>query len=175
MKLAASAAVILAAVAFTATACSSSTPSTGGSSTPAPTTPPASTAPASPGASGTTAGATIAVRSTPLGKILVDGQGRTLYLFEKDTSMASTCYGPCASAWPPATATGTPQPGSGVTASLVGTSARTDHSTQLTYHGHPLYTFTGDAKPGDTTGQGSKAFGAGWYVVAPNGNKIDNS
>ncbi|MEY9964778.1 putative lipoprotein with Yx(FWY)xxD motif [Streptacidiphilus sp. MAP12-16] len=181
MKIVSSAAVVLAAVALTATACSSSTPSNGGASASAPATQPASSAPGSSNASGsstasgTATGASVAVRTTPLGKILVDGQGRTLYLFEKDTSMSSTCNGACASAWPPYTTSGAPQPGSGVTAALLGTTARTDNTTEVTYHGHPLYTFTGDQKPGDTNGQGSKAFGAGWYVVAPNGNKVDNS
>jgi predicted lipoprotein with Yx(FWY)xxD motif len=181
MKFVSSAAVMLVAVALTATACSSSTPSNGGPSAPASTTPPTSSAPSSPGTSrspgtsGTATGASVAVRDTSLGKILVDGQGRTLYLFEKDTSTSSTCYGACASAWPPYSTSGAPQPGSGVTAALLGSTARTDHTTEVIYHGHPLYTFTGDQKPGDTTGEGSKAFGASWYVVAPSGNKIDNS
>ncbi|WP_052434852.1 COG4315 family predicted lipoprotein [Streptacidiphilus melanogenes] len=111
---------------------------------------------------------------TSLGTFLVDGQGRTLYLFEKDTGPNSACTGACASVWPPDTTTGTPHAGAGVNPALLGTAMRADHTMVVTYNGHPLYTYAADHKPGDTNGEGSKAFGAGWYVVAPNGNKIDN-
>jgi predicted lipoprotein with Yx(FWY)xxD motif len=108
-----------------------------------------------------------------LGKFLVSGGGLTLYLFEKDTRGKSTCSSTCAQNWPPLT--GTPSAGSGVSASKLGTVKRSDGKTQVTYNGHPLYMFAGDRAAGQTTGQGLKAFGASWYVVAPTGNKIDKS
>ena len=107
------------------------------------------------------------------GTALVDGKGRTLYLFEADKNGQSTCSGACAAVWPPYTVTGTPQAGSGVNQGLLGTIHRSDGSTQVVYNGHPLYYFVGDSHPGDHGGQGSKPFGAGWYVVAASGNKID--
>ncbi|MEU0565417.1 phosphatase PAP2 family protein [Nonomuraea sp. NPDC005983] len=118
------------------------------------------------------ASATVTVQDSKLGKILADAHGRTLYLFEADKGTSSTCYSACASAWPPLTTTGRPQAGSGVSPALLGTSTRTDHTTQVTYNGHPLYSFLSDAKPGDTTGQGLNSFGAKWYVLNPEGNKI---
>ena len=123
--------------------------------------------------SGTPAGATVAVRDSKLGKILVDGHGRTLYLFEADKGTSSTCYGACASAWPPLTTTGKPQAGNGASPALLGTTPRTDHTTEVTYNHHPLYYFVSDTKPGDITGQGLNSFGTKWYVLNPKGNKID--
>jgi predicted lipoprotein with Yx(FWY)xxD motif len=140
----------------------------------APATPGSPTA-KTPAGSGPAAGVTVAVRDSKLGKILVDGQGRTLYLFEADKGTNSTCYRACASAWPPLTTTGKPQAGSGTSPALLGTTARTDHTTEVTYNGHPLYYFISDTKPGDTTGQGLNSFGAKWYVLNPKGNKIDRS
>ena len=119
------------------------------------------------------AGATLSVRSSSLGQILVDGRGKTLYLFEADKATQSTCSGACAQAWPPFTTTGTPKVSAGASPSLVGTTTRSDGTTQVTYAGHPLYFFINDTKPGDVTGEGSTAFGAGWDVLAPNGDKID--
>jgi predicted lipoprotein with Yx(FWY)xxD motif len=127
---------------------------------------------ASPG-SGSPAAVTVAVRDSKLGKILVDGKGRTLYLFLSDKGTNSTCYGACASAWPPLTTTGKPQAGNGASSALLGTTARTDHTRQVTYNGHPLYYFARDTKPGDTTGQGLNSFGAKWYVLNPKGDKIE--
>jgi len=116
---------------------------------------------------------TVAIKSSGLGRILVDAKGRTLYLFEKDKGTTSSCYGACASGWPPYTTLAAPQAGSGAAASLLGTTTRTDGTTQVTYKGHPLYYFVGDTKPGEVTGEGVNAFGAKWYVLAPSGNKID--
>ncbi|WP_327064353.1 COG4315 family predicted lipoprotein [Kitasatospora sp. NBC_01302] len=115
--------------------------------------------------------ATLKTAGSPEGKILVDGAGRTLYVFESDTSSTSTCNGACAAAWPPVVTSGTPN-SSGLTASLVGTSVRTDHTTQVTYKGHPLYTFTDDSKAGEINGQGVTAFGGKWYVISPSGDAI---
>jgi predicted lipoprotein with Yx(FWY)xxD motif len=120
--------------------------------------------------------ATIGVaKAASLGSILVDSQGRTVYLFAKDTGSTSTCSGQCAVDWPPVTATGKPKVGSGVTARKVGTTSRSDGKTQVTYNGHPLYLFTGDSGAGDTNGQGISAFGARWYVLSPAGNQVTAS
>jgi predicted lipoprotein with Yx(FWY)xxD motif len=116
--------------------------------------------------------ATVSVANTGLGKILVDSQGRTLYLFVQDTGTKSTCSGGCATAWPPLRASGKPTAGGGAKASLIGTTPRSDGKPQVTYDGHPLYGYQGDSKAGDTNGQGINAFGAPWYVVSPSGTAI---
>jgi predicted lipoprotein with Yx(FWY)xxD motif len=120
------------------------------------------------------AGATsVDVANSDLGKILVDGKGRTLYLFEADKGTKSACDGACAAVWPPLTTAGRPHAGPGVAAAKLGTAKRDDGSTGVTYNGHPLYTFEGDASPGQTTGQGSDGFGAEWYVLGSTGNAIE--
>ena len=116
--------------------------------------------------------ATIGVTNGGLGKILVDTQGRTLYLFRKDAGTKSACFGACAEAWPPLRADGKPAVGSGANASLVGTTTRSDGKPQVTYQGHPLYLYEGDQKPGDTNGQGLTAFGARWYALTPDGKQV---
>jgi predicted lipoprotein with Yx(FWY)xxD motif len=118
--------------------------------------------------------ATVSVRKTKLGKIIVDGSGRTMYLFEKDKGTTSECSGACAKAWPPLMTKGKPKATGGAEAKRLGTTKRSN-GTQVTYGGHPIYGFTGDTKAGQTNGEGSKAFGAEWYVLAPNGHKIDKS
>jgi predicted lipoprotein with Yx(FWY)xxD motif len=120
------------------------------------------------------AGATVAVADSSLGPILVDGQGRTLYLFEKDTGTASTCTAACASFWPPDETSGAPTPGSGAVAADLGTSKRSDGTLQVTYNGHPLYTYEGDSKAGETNGEGIDEFGAEWYAVSPAGQTVEN-
>ena len=107
-----------------------------------------------------------------LGKILVDSKGHTLYLFQKDSGTKSACTGACASAWPPLRASGKPVVGTGLSASKVGTTARSDGKPQVTYNGHPLYLFQGDKSPGNTNGQGSAAFGAPWYALSSSGNAV---
>ena len=106
------------------------------------------------------------------GQILVDSQGRTLYLFKADVGAKSACTGACATAWPPLLAKDTPTAGTGLTASKLGTITRSDGNHQVTYNGHPLYTFVKDTKPGDTNGQGVTAFGATWFAVSPAGNQV---
>jgi predicted lipoprotein with Yx(FWY)xxD motif len=105
------------------------------------------------------------------GKVVVDGNGRTVYVFDKDTASPSksNCDGDCATMWPPVMAgDGKPQL-EGVDASLVGTVTRTDGSKQLTLAGQPLYLFGNDAKAGDAKGQ---AVGNLWWVVGADGKKI---
>jgi predicted lipoprotein with Yx(FWY)xxD motif len=129
--------------------------------------------PATPSAAAGTA-AEVDLHTSNLGQILVDSQGRTLYLFEADKGGKSNCDGPCATAWPPYLSKGTPQAAQGATAALVGTTTRNDGTTQVTYADHPLYYFVGDKAAGDTTGQDIDQFGAKWYVLAKDGQKIDN-
>ena len=129
------------------------------------------------GASTPTAGgmATVAATSTKLGTILVDGSGRTLYLFEKDQPNRSACAGACVAAWPVDQSSGTPTASSGVKASLLGTIKRGDGATQVTYNQHPLYYYAGDSQPGQQNGQGVNAFGATWFVVAPTGAAVSGA
>jgi predicted lipoprotein with Yx(FWY)xxD motif len=117
---------------------------------------------------------TVALRNTPLGQILVDGSGRTLYLFEADKASMSSCYGDCASVWPPLIAKGTLGGGVGINQSLLSTTTRKDGTREVTYNGHPLYYFVSDRQAGDTTGQAISSFGADWYVLSPAGSKVDN-
>jgi predicted lipoprotein with Yx(FWY)xxD motif len=116
--------------------------------------------------------ATVDVASGSLGNILVDSQGRTVYLFKKDSGPKSTCLGACTTNWPPLRDSGKPTVGTGVSASKVGTIARSDGGRQVTYGGHPLYLFAGDSKPGDTNGQGVVAFGAAWLALSATGKAI---
>jgi len=114
------------------------------------------------------AAATVAVADNPVqGSILVDGQGRTLYLFEKDNGTTSACTGACAQVWPAITAA-QPTAGTGADGSMLGT-ATGQVARQVTYGGHLLYTYSGDAAPGDVKGVGIP----GWYPVSPSGAKVD--
>jgi predicted lipoprotein with Yx(FWY)xxD motif len=104
-----------------------------------------------------------------LGTILVDSQGLTIYLFEKDSGTKSSCFGGCASAWPPVRASGKPTVGDGLNASLVDTTPRSDGQAQVTYNGHPLYLFAGDQSAGETNGQGLTEFGGNWFALSSAG------
>jgi predicted lipoprotein with Yx(FWY)xxD motif len=150
----------------------------GSSSSTTATAPPSSSAPADSGAaagsgSGTAAGsgsgASLAVASTSLGKVVVDGQGMTVYVYDMDTkgATASACTGACASLWPAVEVTGTPQV-SGVSGT-VGTIKATDGGEQLTIDGWPVYTYASDTAAGDVNGQG---VGGIWWAVGPDGAKI---
>jgi predicted lipoprotein with Yx(FWY)xxD motif len=133
------------------------------------------TASTKPPKTATGSAATIGVGNTGLGKILVDSNGRTIYLFQKDSGTKSACFGACAAAWPPVRATGTPTVGNGASASLVGTTPRSDGAPQVTYAGHPLYLFASDQKAGDTTGQGVNAFGGGWFALSASGTQVSGN
>jgi len=156
------------AVALTAAACSSPTGGGGGDYAGAAAITDVTT-------SANAVGSTVTSAALSPGTALVDGTGRALYLFEGDTGTASTCDGACASVWPPLPASAD-QPAAtrmGPDAQL-GSTPRADGTTQLTYHGHPLYYYVGDRNPGDTLGQGLNQFGAHWYLVQPDGAKLDN-
>jgi predicted lipoprotein with Yx(FWY)xxD motif len=118
---------------------------------------------------------TLGVRSTRLGKILVDSQGRTLYLFKKDSGTESACFGACATAWPPLRAAGKPKVGAGARGSMVASTKRSDGTPQVTFNGHPLYRFKGDAKAGDTNGEGLNAFGGRWFALSAAGKQVSRT
>jgi predicted lipoprotein with Yx(FWY)xxD motif len=141
-------------------ACSSS----GGGAKPAsPQTTVASTA--APSAS---AAASVALADSPLGKIIVDAQGRTLYAFTKDASGTPTCTDACANAWPAALVQGMPSPGPGITTAITALPAP-GTGTMLKAGKWPLYRFSGDAAPGDVNGEGS---GGVWFVVGADGKLV---
>jgi predicted lipoprotein with Yx(FWY)xxD motif len=112
---------------------------------------------------------TVQASQTSLGLVLTNGSGRTLYANVRDTSTTSVCTGSCTSTWIPLTASGTPTAGSNVQSSLLATFTRPDHGRQVTYDGHPLYTYSGDQSSGQTNGQG---VGGTWYVVSSTGQIV---
>jgi predicted lipoprotein with Yx(FWY)xxD motif len=127
-----------------------------------------------PAAASAAAGARVATLRTKIGRVLVDGRGRTLYLFEKDKGGRSACDGACAAVWPPLTAGAKRVAGRGVRAARIGSTRRGDGRTEVTYAGHPLYTYAGDQQPGDVRGEGLDQFGAEWYALAASGGKVED-
>src|SRR5262245_9238081 len=118
--------------------------------------------------------ARVGARSTRLGRVIVDGGGRTLYLFEKDKRHRSACSGACATYWPPLLTHGRPIARGGVKQRLLGTTRRANGSKQVTYAGHPAYRYIGDTKPGQTNGEGLDDFGAEWDALSPAGKQIED-
>ena len=123
-------------------------------------------------AAAATSATSVGVSQSKFGRILVDGHGRSLYLFDRDHNSKSSCYGGCAGEWPPLIVSGRPHATSGVKAALVGRTKRRDGRWQVTFRGHPLYTFAGDAAKGQTNGEGLDDFGGWWYLVSPAGVKV---
>jgi predicted lipoprotein with Yx(FWY)xxD motif len=144
--------VAAAALALIAAGCSNGSGSSPGAAPAAPTP--------------TASSATVSAQPTSLGMIIVNNQGRTVYVFANDKS---TCTGACAADWPfvPAPAS-LPASLPGVTGKL-GATTRTGGARQLTIAGHPVYTFAGDSAPGQTNGQGVVLDGGLWTVVSPAG------
>jgi len=119
--------------------------------------------------------AVVSVANVPkLGKVIVDSKGFTLYDFHKDKGMKSSCYGGCAELWPPLTTSGAPKVQGGAMASKLAITKRSDGTTQVTYAGHPLYTYTADTKPGEAKGNDIDAFGAEWYALQRNGEEPED-
>src|SRR5262249_32882778 len=118
-------------------------------------------------------GTVVSWRKTSIGNAITTSGGHTLYLFRADHGTTSACYGQCAVYWPPLLTSGKPTPSGRVIALLPGTTKRKDGKLQVTYKGHPLYTYVADKKAGQTAGEGSKNFGASWYALAPSGATID--
>ena len=136
-------------------ACSSSSSSPAGASSPAGT---------SSASSGSAEAAAVGLKTASIGgvTVLTNAKGFALYTFAPDTATKSACSGACAAAWPPQTALATVK-------SPYSTIKRSDGSTQLTFNGHPLYTFTGDTGPGQASGNGVNAFGGLWHEVPASG------
>ena len=108
-----------------------------------------------------------------LGQILVDGEGRTVYMFAKDKGGMSSCSGSCAAVWPPVATSAKPMAGSGADAAKLGTTKRSDGSMQVTYNGHPLYYYAPDGTTaGSAKGEGLNQFGAKWYTVSAAGDAV---
>jgi predicted lipoprotein with Yx(FWY)xxD motif len=122
-----------------------------------------------------TGSATVSVSQSQLGRILVDRRGHSLYLFQKDKRGTSSCYGTCATYWPPLIASAKPHAGAGAKPSLLGRTKRRDGRWQVTYNRHPLYTFFEDMKRGQTNGEGLADFGAEWDLVSPAGAKVEKN
>lgn len=143
----------------TATAAAATTPATSTTSTTA----------------GAATGVTVKTAKGSGGTYLAGPNGHALYLWIADSGGKSACMGACAKAWPPLLTKGNPTAGSGVTASDLGTTMRSDGTEQVTYKGHPLYYFVADTSASSIKGQGSDAFGAKWWLVAPSGTAITAS
>lgn len=121
----------------------------------------------------TTTGVTLSTELSPVGRILATASGRTLYDFTPDTSTSSACTSAlCVELWPPLITSGAPTAGQGLEQSLVGTIRRPDGELQVTYGGHPLYTWIGDRKAGMVTGQALLNVGGYWYVISPTGRQV---
>jgi predicted lipoprotein with Yx(FWY)xxD motif len=134
------------------------------------------TAAASTPAGSGSGGVAVASKGGKLGTILAAGPKQmTVYIFEADKGSQSACSGACAAAWPPVRTAGAASAAGAARSAALGTMTRSDGTTQVTYNGHPLYFFVKDKDSGDAYGEGSKAFGADWYVLAPSGNKVDKS
>jgi predicted lipoprotein with Yx(FWY)xxD motif len=123
-------------------------------------------------AAATQRGTVVKLGQSSLGQILVNSHGRTLYLWAHDKHHKSACYGACAVYWPPLTTKGKPRAIGGARKVLLGTTRRRDGRMQVTYHGHPLYRFSGDTKAGDTSGEGLTDFGGRWDPVSPTGTAV---
>jgi predicted lipoprotein with Yx(FWY)xxD motif len=117
-------------------------------------------------------GTAVSTASGPDGTYLTGAGGRALYLWVADSNGKSNCSGQCAKFWPPLTTKGKPVASGSVKASQLGTVKRADGTTQVTYKHHPLYYFLEDKTKGSFKGQGSDAFGADWWLVAPSGAAI---
>ena len=118
--------------------------------------------------------ATVKLASSHDGRYLVDGQGQSVYLFEKDEAGESYCNGACAAVWPPLETSSRPQATGGLDSSALGTVTRADGDKQVTYHGHPLYYYAADASsPGKTRGEDVAQFGSSWYLVNAGGKPME--
>jgi predicted lipoprotein with Yx(FWY)xxD motif len=168
---------LLVAACGSSSSSSSSAPSTGGAA--AASTSSASNNPYSSGSSAPTSGVSatkITTKHSKYGTILAAGSKElTVYMFAADKATHSACAAACAAAWPPVLAKGTPTASGKAASADLGTTPRSGGAMQVTYKGHPLYYFIKDKDDGDAYGQGAHAFGADWYVLAPSGQKVDNS
>jgi predicted lipoprotein with Yx(FWY)xxD motif len=115
---------------------------------------------------------TVKVGPSQFGRILTDGGGRTLYLFTREKSSSSRCYGACAKAWPPLVTRLEPAARGAAQQKLLGTTTRRDGKRQVTYGGHPVYYYVGETKAGQVLCQNVDEFGGTWLVVSPSGAPV---
>jgi predicted lipoprotein with Yx(FWY)xxD motif len=119
-------------------------------------------------ASAAAGGALVKVVSSEYGRVIADGRGEAFYLFDKEDTKRTECYGGCAEAWPPVLTKGRPKAGSGARQGLLGTTKRRNGKLQVTYAGQPLYYYVEDS-PGTILCHDVEEFGGLWLVVKPNG------
>jgi predicted lipoprotein with Yx(FWY)xxD motif len=119
-------------------------------------------------------GAKLQVRHTAVGNIIVSGGGLTVYAFTRDSRRRDRCVtiGGCTDIWPPYTTNAAPQGGRGVRHSLLGTIMLAGGVRQVTYAGHPLYTYIGNSGPGDTSYVGVSQFGGRWLGLTASGHLV---
>jgi predicted lipoprotein with Yx(FWY)xxD motif len=158
MKKAFSSAAVLFALTLILAACGGNDEPTGSAAPPATTATPAATG-----------GTTVAVATVPAGDVLVDGEGRTLYVLTKDQGDQTACTGECATNWPALKSDAAPAAGTGVDAAKLAVAKQADGTSQVTYDGMLLYYFAGDSKAGDVNGQG---VGDVWWMLSPDGQQI---
>ncbi|WP_222131453.1 hypothetical protein [Pseudonocardia sp. C8] len=113
-------------------------------------------------------GTVVMLGPSQFGDVLFDGDGRAMYMFAPEKGAAPACYGECAAAWPPAVTDGPPQASGGTRQELLGTTLRTDGTTQLTYAGHPLYAYRGEP-PGVVRCHNVDLHGGLWYALTASG------
>jgi predicted lipoprotein with Yx(FWY)xxD motif len=131
------------------------------------------TATANENSGSTKGGGTVSATSiSGLGTVLVNSEGLTAYMFAKDNGTTSSCYGACAQGWPPVIAEGKPSAGESAMSAQLGTTRRKDGNMQVTYAGHPLYTYAGDTAPGEANGNESTAFGGKWSAMDEAGEAV---
>lgn len=131
-----------------------------------------------PAAAQTSGSAQVTVEdSDEYGEYLADADGQALYLFTADKQGAaeSTCYDDCAAAWPPLLTEGEPEAGEQADPALLDTFERQDGARQVTYNGWPLYYYVRDQGAGEATGQDVHGFGGEWYLVSPQGDKVEEA
>ena len=168
------AALALGACGSSGTAPGTTTTTTSATSAKPPTAAPSASAPKRPAsASARKRPATTAkVGPSQFGRILTDGAGRTLYVFTREKSSTSRCYGDCLKAWPPLIARGEPAGRGAAQQKLLGTTTRRDGTRQVTYGGHPVYHYIGETKAGQVLCQNVDEFGGTWLVVSPSGAAV---
>jgi predicted lipoprotein with Yx(FWY)xxD motif len=125
-------------------------------------------------ASGFTAAAKVQVRRTSLGGVLADGRGFTLYVFSRDARSRDRCVAinGCTDVWPVLRTSASPRTGAGIKRSLLGTIKLPSGGRQVTYAGHPLYTYVGDSGPGQTEYVGLSQSGGRWFAINANGRIV---
>jgi predicted lipoprotein with Yx(FWY)xxD motif len=163
------------AIALLAAGCGSSSNSTSSSSAPAPSS---SSGGGSTSSSGGGSSVTISTATIKgLGTVLVDSQGKTLYVFKPDNAKKVTCTGSCAAVWPPVKVAGGAKPtaSGGVNASMLSSDPNPSGGKVATYNGWPLYTYVTDTSAGSARGQALNLNGGLWYVIGPNGQPITKS